>query len=182
MEYLDLNKLEVRKTDDFFTHFHECRMVISDADLDMPLSQFHNKLTNELQPLFKQLEDDVPTMFCIVLNCEDIPYDDIEILTDDFISFSQQITSVIFSHLIGEPAQPREREFRLDVPANLKEQVCMSLHWLKSAINYQTKINKFNIMIRGYFKEDACLQFYLVNNNGQLDHWISTEGTEVCEH
>ena len=182
MEYLDLNKLEVRKTDDFFAHFHECRMVISDADLDMPLSQFHNKLTNELQPLFEQLEDDVPTMFCIVLNCEDIPYDDIEILTDDFISFSQQITSVIFSHLIGEPAQPREREFRLDVPANLKEQVCMSLHWLKSAINYQTKINKFNIIIRGYFKEEACLQFYLVNNNGQLDHWISTEGTEVCEH
>ena len=38
MEYLDLNKLEVRKTDDFFTHFYECRMVIYDVDLDMTLS------------------------------------------------------------------------------------------------------------------------------------------------
>ena len=169
MEYLDLKKLEVKKTDEF-THIRECRLNISDADLDMPLSQFHNKLTNELQPLIEQLEDDVPTMFHIVLNCEDIPYDDIETLTDDFISFSQQITSVIFSNLIGESAQLREREFRLDVPANLKEQVFMSLHWLKSAINYQTKINKFNITIRGYFKECAYLTFYLVNNNGRLDH------------
>ena len=174
MEYLDLNKLEVRKTDEF-THVRECRMVISDADLDMPLSQFHNKLTNELQ-------DDVPTMFHIVLNCENIPYNDIETLTDDFISFSQQITSVIFSHLIGEPAQPREREFRLDVPTNLKEQVFMSLHWLKSAINYQTKINKFNIMIRGYFQDDTYLRFYLVNSNAKPDHSISMEGIEVCEN
>lgn len=181
MEYLDLNKLEVRKTDEF-THVRECRLNISDNDLDMPLSQFHNKLTNELQPLFEQLEDDVPTMFHIVLNCEDIPYDDIETLTDDFISFSQQITSVIFSHLIGETAQPREREFRLDVPANLKEQVFMSLYWLKSAINYQTKTNKFNIMVRGYFQEDTYLRFYLVNSNAKPDHSISTEGIEVCEH
>ena len=174
MEYLDLNKLEVRKTDEF-THVRECRMVISDADLDMPLSQFHNKLTNELQPLFKQLKDDVPTLFNIVLDCGYISYDDIETLTDDFISFSQQITSVIFSNLIGETAQPREREFRLDVPANLKEQVFMSLHWLKNAINYQTKINKFNIVIRGYFQDDTYLKFHLINS-------ISTEGIEICEH
>lgn len=181
MEYLDLNKLEVRGIREF-TNIRECRISISDDDLDMPLSQFHNKLTNELQPLFKQLKDDAPTLFNIVLDCGYISYDDIETLTDDFISFSQQITSVIFSHLIGESVQPREREFRLDVPTNLKEQVFMSLHWLKNAINYQTKINKFNIMIRGYFQDDTYLRFYLVNSNAKPDHSISTEGIEVCEN
>ena len=174
MEYLDLNKLEVKKTDDFFTHFHECRMVISDADLDMPLSQFHNKLTNELQPLFKQLKDDAPTLFNIVLDCGYISYDDIETLTDDFVSFSEQITSIIFSHLV-DSTQPRQREFRLDVPTNLKQEVFMPLHWLKNAINYRTKINKFNIVIRGYFQDDTYLKFYLVNS-------ISKEGIEVCEN
>lgn len=181
MEYLDLNKLEVKNTDDF-TYVRECRLTLSDADLDMPLSQFHAQLTKEVQPLFEDLKDDIPTMFHVVLNCENIPYDDIEVLTDDFISFSQQITSIIFSHLIDEPAQPREREFRLDVPANLKEQVYMSLHWLKNAINYQTKINKFNIMVRGYFQDDTYLKFYLVNSNAKPDHSISMEGIEVCEH
>ena len=174
MEYLDLNQLEVRKTSEF-ADVRECRITISDNDLDMPLSQFHNKLTNELQPLFEQLQDDVPTMFNIVLDCGYLSYDDIEILTDDFVSFSEQITSVIFSHLIGEPTQPRQREFRLDVPTNLKEKVFMPLHWLKNAINYQTKINKFNIVIRGYFQDDTYLKFHLVNS-------ISTEGIEICEH
>lgn len=173
MEYLDLNQLEVRKTSEF-ADVRECRITISDNDLDMPLSQFHNKLTNELQPLFEQLKDDVPTMFNIVLDCGYLTYDDIEILTDDFVSFSEQITSVIFSYLI-DSTQPRQREFRLDVPTNLKEKVFMPLHWLKNAINYQTKINKFNIVIRGYFQDDTYLKFHLVSS-------ISTEGIEVCEN
>ena len=173
MEYLDLNKLEVRGITEF-TNIHECRISISDDDLDMPLSQFHNKLTNELQPLFKQLKDDVPTLFNIVLDCGYISYDDIETLTDDFVSFSEQITSVIFSHLV-DSTQPRQREFRLDVPTNLKQEVFMPLHWLKNAINYRTKINKFNIVIRGYFQDDTYLKFYLVNS-------ISKEGIEVCEN
>ena len=172
MEYLDLNQLEVRKTSEF-ADVRECRITISDNDLDMPLSQFHNKLTNELQPLFEQ-QDDVPTMFNIVLDCGYLSYDDIEILTDDFVSFSEQITSVIFSHLV-DSTQPRQREFRLDVPTNLKEKVFMPLHWLKNAINYQTKINKFNIVIRGYFQDDTYLKFHLINS-------ISTEGIEICEH
>ena len=173
MEYLDLNQLEVRKTSEF-ADVRECRITISDNDLDMPLSQFHNKLTNELQLLFEQLQNDVPTMFNIVLDCGYLSYDDIEILTDDFVSFSEQITSVIFSNLV-DSTQPRQREFRLDVPANLKEKVFMPLHWLKNAINYQTKINKFNIVIRGYFQDDTYLKFNLVNS-------ISTEGIEVCEN
>ena len=180
MEYLDLNKLEVRGITEF-TNIRECRVSISDDDLDMPLSQFYNKLTNELQPLFKQLKDDVPTLFNIVLDCGYISYDDIETLTDDFVSFSEQITSIIFSHLV-DSTQPRQREFRLDVPTNLKQEVFMPLHWLKNAINYRTKINKFNIMIRGYFKEDACLHFYLVNSNAKPEHSISMEGIEVCEN
>lgn len=173
MEYLDLNKLEVRGITEF-TNIRECRISISDDDLDMPLSQFHNKLTNELQPLFKQLKDDIPTLFNIVLDCEYLSYDDIETLTDDFVSFSEQITSIIFSHLV-DSTQPRQREFRLDVPTNLKQEVFMPLHWLKNAINYRTKINKFNIVIRGYFQDDTYLKFYLVNS-------ISKEGIEVCEN
>lgn len=173
MEYLDLNKLEVRGITEF-TNIRECRVSISDDDLDMPLSQFHNKLTNELQPLFKQLKDDVPTLFNIVLDCGYLSYDDIETLTDDFVSFSEQITSIIFSHLV-DSTQPRQREFRLDVPTNLKQEVFMPLHWLKNAINYRTKINKFNIVIRGYFQDDTYLKFYLVNS-------ISKEGIEVCEN
>ena len=173
MEYLDLNKLEVRGITEF-TNIRECRISISDDDLDMPLSQFHNKLTNELQPLFKQLKDDAPTLFNIVLDCGHLTYDDIETLTDDFVSFSEQITSIIFSHLV-DSTQPRQREFRLDVPTNLKQEVFMPLHWLKNAINYRTKINKFNIIIRGYFQDDTYLKFYLVNS-------ISKEGIEVCEN
>ena len=173
MEFLDLNQLAVRKTSEF-TNIRECRISISNDDLDMPLSQFHNKLTNELQPLFKQLKDDAPTLFNIVLDCGYLSYDDIEILTDDFVSFSEQITSIIFSHLV-DSTQPRQREFRLDVPTNLKQEVFMPLHWLKNAINYRTKINKFNIVIRGYFQDDTYLKFYLVNS-------VSKEGIEVCEN
>ena len=61
------------------------------------------------------------------------------------------------------------------MPTNLKQEVFMPLHWLKNAINYRTKINKFNIVIRGYFQDDTYLKFYLVNS-------ISKEGIEVCEN
>jgi len=176
MEYLDLDKLKVEQTADF-VHVPNCVINIFNADLDMPLSQFRAKLTDGLQPLFANLEDDVPTIFNIKLNCEDIPYDDGEILVEDFVSFGQQIISIIFNHLI-DTENKRDRESRLDVPVSLKEQVYMPLNWLKNAINYQTKINKFNIIVRGYFQNETYLKFGLVHE----DPNNSAEGIEICEH
>lgn len=181
MEYLDLNQLKIKTSDMVYTP--NCAITIIDADLDMPLSQFRAKLIDRLQPLFEQMEEHqgLPTIFDIKLNCEDIPYDDMEFLTDDFTSFSQQITSVIFECLV-DMNTPREREPRLDVPSDLKEQVYMALHWLKNAINYQTKIDKFNIIIRGYFQNNTYLEFYLVNRNALPEPSISMEGVGTCAY
>lgn len=64
---------------------------------------------------------------------------------DDFTSTVNSTVAVIFAAITTDKARTRER--RLNVPANLIQEVHCSLGQLKKALNYQTLVNQLNIIV-----------------------------------
>ena len=64
---------------------------------------------------------------------------------DDFLSFVLVILSSFFNAI--KTREPRKREKRLDVPTNLIDSVHCNRIQLKNIINYESKVEKFQLKI-----------------------------------
>ena len=65
---------------------------------------------------------------------------------EDFLSTVNRILIYLFE-AITDKSKGRKREYRLDVPASFFE-VNVSRGMLKRAVNYQTSLNRFNVIVQ----------------------------------
>lgn len=141
MRYLDLNTLTVREEDALdISYFLQKVEVWSGCTL--------SKMGELLKPHCDLMRQGLTSRdaakvhsFTFELRSSDGIID-----ADEFESFVNVCLSWFFAAFVE--MTPREREKRLDVPENLKQDVNCSLSLLKRAINYTTPIDKFNITIR----------------------------------
>ena len=154
LKYLDLDKLKTS-------------VILSDEEI---ISKGVSVVINENDSIMKMsllLKSAVETLLA------DVSYDkiynfNITILDQDYKGLPEEdfesaincALSCFFDNLIGgKLGIGRQREHRLDVPENLKTEVNCNMSLVKRAINYKTKLDRFQLTI-----SSRMLQYILVGN------------------
>lgn len=133
-------KVEEAKKD---TQFLNIEINMDDDHLTTPKA-LHDEIALVFEnKTYNQANEEVserPTTFVFDLNTAK------EVSPDDFLSYVNITLATFFEVIVSSSGRPREH--RLDVPAELLDQVHCSRGLLKRAINYTTTYNIFNIEIR----------------------------------
>jgi hypothetical protein len=140
MYFVDFNKLAVKSETDYSeVNIPICFSSAEDAK-DINIREFDNYCVGALSKIFdKPAFTTKPCLFNFTFNYKNV--DD-----DTFISCVHIILSTFFLSICT--VDKREREYRLDVPDELKLKCHAGFNLLKRAINYKTLItDQINIHI-----------------------------------
>lgn len=151
LRYLDLEKLKTN-------------IVCSDKEIiskGVSVTFEGNESISKMGLLFT---DAVKTLLADV-NPDKIYNFNIDVLTKQYKGLPEEefecavncALSCFFSELIGTLGLGRSRERRLDVPENLKIEVNCNMSLLKRAINYKTKLDRFQLTL-----SSRTLQYIMV--------------------
>ena len=142
LRYLDLNELKTKvlSTEEEMIS----KGVVVSIEPEDSIGNIYLVLRDAVKIALDSAKDDVINHFDIAAVTplgEELP-------EDDFESVVNCTLTCFFDALVGGKfAVGRNRERRLDVPENLKLEVNCMMSALKRAINYQTKINRFQLTI-----------------------------------
>lgn len=150
LRYLNLEKLEINEvsSNEEIISKGTCVMMIE--------NEVVSKMNSLLKDAVKNLLADV--------NPDKIYNFNITVLTPEYQGLSEEdfesavncALSAFFNEMVNGKLG-REREYRLDIPENLKTEVNCSMGLVKRAINYKTKLDRFQLTI-----SSRTLQYILV--------------------
>lgn len=149
MFFIDLNKLKIIEDDDYSVVSK--KIEINSDDSTIIIASKAREVCNKLLDKNKK-SNNKSTVFNITIDIDKIE-------KEDFITIVNVFNAVFFEKIVIHKG--RERERRLDIPENLSF-IHTSAGLLKKAINNQTKINKFNLIIK-------CndLYYYMIDKKGE---------------
>ena len=147
MFFIDLDKLEIKES-------NNCSIVSEkiEVDVDDATTIIASKARDICDKLLNKNKWNKPVVFNIIIDSEPME-------KEDFITIVNVFNAVFFEKIIVYKGRKRER--RLDIPKNFFP-VHISAGLLKKAINYQTKVDKFNLTIR---YNDLC--YYMIDEKGE---------------
>ena len=147
MFFIDLDKLEIIEN-------NNCSIVSEkiEIDTDDATTVIASKARDICDKLLNKNKWNKPVTFNVIIDSEPME-------KEEFVTIVNVINAVFFEKIIVHKGRKRER--RLDIPANLSS-IHISVGLLKKAINYQTKVDKFNLTIR-------CndLSYYMIDEKGE---------------
>lgn len=141
MYFLDLEDLKIIKSYKYQSYgvAGKCDLIHSN------FQELNDFFKNQTAILFNGTDNAVETCYCYSINQ---PLEDNSVATDEemegFLTAVNIILINFFNYITLDKG--RKREHRLGIPDCLSA-VKMSYSLLKKAINQQTKINKFNIVV-----------------------------------
>ena len=152
LRYLDLEKLEISEVSS------NEEIISKGACVMMVENETVSKMSSLLQSAVKNLLADVDPGKIYNFNITVLTPEYQGLSEDDFESAVNCALSAFFDGLIGgKLGVGREREYRLDVPESLKTEVNCSMGLVKRAINYKTKLDRFQLTI-----SSRTLQYIMV--------------------
>lgn len=152
LRYLDLEKLEISEVSSEEEIIS--KGVCVTVNEDEVISRMFSLLKDAAQKLLADVSADRIYNFNITILDQDYK----GLGEEDFESAVNCALSCFFEEMIGgRLGSGREREYRLDVPENLKTEVNCNMGLLKRAINYKTKLDRFQLTI-----SSRMLQYILV--------------------
>ena len=137
MFYLDLEKMSVKKLpeeQEMITRFTTLAVVNNGG-----IKAIYDAASEVVKVALNNTEQNKVYNFYFDVKTEK------EMDEDEFETTINILLTAFFKHNELKIGRPRER--RLDVPDNLKQNVNCSMSLLKSAINIQTRVNKFQITL-----------------------------------
>lgn len=138
MLFIDLAKMKIIKDFNF-----KNESISFMFDPFSSVSVLKRQLTVAIEKLLSKPQP-IECLYTIEVNSDDNTVADDED-TGDFLTLVNIIDAVFFDVLCTN--ERRDREWRLDVPPTLKN-LKISMGQLKNAVNYKTKIDKFNLVVK----------------------------------
>lgn len=135
-QYLDLVDMKVKTMDNQLIINKSASVEFNTRQSIFDLGVISDKAAQEL---INTIDKNNIYNFNININCTT----DYE--PDDFLSFVLVILSSFFNAI--KTREPRKREKRLDAPTNLIDSVHCNRIQLKNVINYESKVEKFQLKI-----------------------------------
>lgn len=135
MKFLNLKDLTIDEIEMLDTKFNRAAINIENEKL-FDLKSLFDKAAQKMLLNVKTTDANI---FEFVINKEDAA-------AEDFITYANLILSSFFNEILKKYG--RAREYRLDVPENIKRQVNCNMTLVKRAINHATYVDKFNVWIK----------------------------------
>ena len=147
MFFINLDKLEIIAN-------NNCSIVSEKVAIDINDSAtvIASKARDICDKLLNKNKWNKPVVFNIIIDSKQME-------KEEFVTIVNVFNAVFFEKIIVHKGRKRER--RLDIPKSFFP-VHISVGLLKKAINYQTKVDKFNLTIRC---NDLC--YYMIDEKGE---------------